>query len=742
RSLLLVVSLFILLILVSSARHSLAFQPPVSGYGIAEIKGPVSFTIETEPSVVQPGDSFTLIISYSNATQSTFSPQLTFELPPNVTLQSSRLPSGMTMNFQSGQLNWLPVVSAFNGGESVSIDLQAGPANILNPEQAIKTSMIIDGQLLQADTRFWLGTAPKIDQIVLPRRVAIGQPVQLRGELSGSGPFSQSWDLGDGRIVDVMDPEVSFSQAGTYEIALTAVNPLTTDVRSRRIEVVPQPAAQFVLSDFTIGPNQPVEFINQSGGQGPLQTTWEFGDGNISTQPRPSHAYAQPGTYQIKLTVVNQYGRSEAYGSVTVGAPPNLQMQIQESVAAGDPILANAVGDSTITRFQWDFGNGRLIEGQQISSVFNNSGDYYVTLTAFNEFGQSSIGQWINVRNGSWRTFLPIIFQDNSADYTIVSIDRPIRSGGAGEGLPDVPLEQPFVMQPLALPPTLSMTEQLFVYVNEARRQFGLRSLAEVPQLSAAAQSHAVDMASFKYTGHVGSDGSAPIERFVQFQYGGGYAGEATAWGFEHPYQAVEFWVNSPSHRKIILNENATDLGVGYTVDLRAPSVWYWTTEYGNRFGSPFNPTIRPQQPLADASYLNTTFVNYGWVWPIALADSQYFEINLNLNGESIPLGTVTSPSQGIYYGISRDLLSLTRQTGVASWQITLKDGNRTLLESEPIQFMFEADPAVPTLTPTAVPTIQATPLPPTVTPTPFIPTPTSPANQAPPPLATATPDG
>ena len=70
-------------------------------------------------------------------------------------------------------------------------------------------------------------------------------------------------------------------------------------------------------------------------------------------------------------------------------------------------------------------------------------------------------------------------------------------------------------------------------------------------------------------------------DRLLRVGYGGGYAGEATAWGYSEPIPVVEFWVNSPGHRDFILNPEATEVGLGFAVNYNAPSVWYWTVEFG-----------------------------------------------------------------------------------------------------------------------------------------------------------------
>ena len=49
--------------------------------------------------------------------------------------------------------------------------------------------------------------------------------------------------------------------------------------------------------------------------------SWNFGDGNSSTDAAPTHTYAEGGTYTIELTVTNAGGSDTATESVTAEAP-------------------------------------------------------------------------------------------------------------------------------------------------------------------------------------------------------------------------------------------------------------------------------------------------------------------------------------------------------------------------------------------------------------------------------------
>ena len=51
---------------------------------------------------------------------------------------------------------------------------------------------------------------------------------------------------------------------------------------------------------------------------------WDFGDGGRSSGRTASHAYGSPGTYVVRLTLVDPYGRQASTAqSITVGAAQN-----------------------------------------------------------------------------------------------------------------------------------------------------------------------------------------------------------------------------------------------------------------------------------------------------------------------------------------------------------------------------------------------------------------------------------
>ena len=74
------------------------------------------------------------------------------------------------------------------------------------------------------------------------------------------------------------------------------------------------------VASFTFNANDlSVSFANSS--QHDDSSSWNFGDGNSSSDENPSHTYASAGSYQVTLEVTNADGSDSVTETVTVEAP-------------------------------------------------------------------------------------------------------------------------------------------------------------------------------------------------------------------------------------------------------------------------------------------------------------------------------------------------------------------------------------------------------------------------------------
>ena len=105
--------------------------------------------------------------------------------------------------------------------------------------------------------------------------------------------------------------------------------------------------------------------------------------------------------------------------------------------------------------------------------------------------------------------------------------------------------------------------------INVVRRQHGLPRLAVSVQLARAGQEHAKQLALAGYFSHDWSDGT-PFGMWIRrfFPVGGAHrwsAGENLAWAGPDVTapQAVEMWLASPEHRRILLSKTWRQVGLG-----------------------------------------------------------------------------------------------------------------------------------------------------------------------------------
>ncbi|MEV5974011.1 CAP domain-containing protein [Streptomyces sp. NPDC051921] len=136
--------------------------------------------------------------------------------------------------------------------------------------------------------------------------------------------------------------------------------------------------------------------------------------------------------------------------------------------------------------------------------------------------------------------------------------------------------------RPVSLPERAAGTvapyaTQVVALANAERRRAGCPPLRSDARLREAAQRHADDMAARVSYAHVGKDGRDAGDRISTAGYDWSSWGENIHRGPESPAQAVEDWMNSPGHRKNILNCAFQDIGVG--VNLRANGPW-WVQDF------------------------------------------------------------------------------------------------------------------------------------------------------------------
>jgi hypothetical protein len=97
---------------------------------------------------------------------------------------------------------------------------------------------------------------------------------------------------------------------------------------------------------------------------------------------------------------------------------------------------------------------------------------------------------------------------------------------------------------------------------NGDRAANQIRGLTINQKLVEAAQMKADDMAARGYFAHIGPDGKDSWHWFRETGYKFAYAGENLAVDFSDSGDVERAWMNSPSHRKNLLDSNFTEIGI------------------------------------------------------------------------------------------------------------------------------------------------------------------------------------
>jgi uncharacterized protein YkwD len=136
---------------------------------------------------------------------------------------------------------------------------------------------------------------------------------------------------------------------------------------------------------------------------------------------------------------------------------------------------------------------------------------------------------------------------------------------------------------------TADPAQSVLASINAARAKAGCGPLKLNKALMAAAKQHASDMAEKNFFGHTGKDGRGFASRVRSQGYRYGLAAENIAAGQKTAERAVAVWLESPGHRRNILNCKFQDTGIAmvYQPDDRpirgqsAPLRYYWVQLFG-----------------------------------------------------------------------------------------------------------------------------------------------------------------
>ncbi len=131
----------------------------------------------------------------------------------------------------------------------------------------------------------------------------------------------------------------------------------------------------------------PAQFFGSSGMEPYINSwQWDFGDGTFDTVQNPAHLYADTGSYQVILHIVdsNECANNDTLIQKVNSLPAMDFSWSVEPAATTDNLQFTATVDTTlapVTSWHWDFGDGDTSNIQNPTHQYSDTGQYSVTLS-------------------------------------------------------------------------------------------------------------------------------------------------------------------------------------------------------------------------------------------------------------------------------------------------------------------------------------------------------------------------
>ena len=229
---------------------------------------------------------------------------------------------------------------------------------------------------------------PEADFSVYPLEQTMPAKKVLLTNLTKFGPWSYTWQFGDGTAAQTGDvPEHEYSKAGYYTISLTAKGDVCSSTKKIGFTINDgAPGTAFDCETEGCAPFA-MKFTNNSVNG--FKYIWDFGNGNHSTEFEPKFTYFAGGTYTVRLEVYNNIGEmtfSEKVITVHDEPVAFFRVSAKKIQIPGNNVYFVNLSENANTLI-WDFGDGNTSTEFEPIYEYTKTGIYNISLkitSAFN----------------------------------------------------------------------------------------------------------------------------------------------------------------------------------------------------------------------------------------------------------------------------------------------------------------------------------------------------------------------
>lgn len=204
--------------------------------------------------------------------------------------------------------------------------------------------------------------------------------------ITSGNPDIIFWDFGNGQTSTEYDPSFQIystpdDSISIYTVSLNAENECGNDFLEKTLEVFPNNVEAFFEIDTLMG-CPPLTIGIENYATPGSSVYYDFGNGTSTNSEVNLYTYEQSGQFQITQYASLCGTDSIKSQQITVYDLPEIEFEIPNSVCPGDTI--QIINNSTnASAFSWSFGDGNSSNTQSPSHVYDQAGEYLISLTAF-----------------------------------------------------------------------------------------------------------------------------------------------------------------------------------------------------------------------------------------------------------------------------------------------------------------------------------------------------------------------
>ncbi len=202
------------------------------------------------------------------------------------------------------------------------------------------------------------------------------------------------WDFGDGTNSSEPNPEHVYNNKGKYNVSLTVSDGTNYDTKTKNEFInVSSLKAEFTVDKVAGIKPLVVQFTDKSVSISELEWSWDFGDGETSTEQNPTHTYNDEGIYSVRLLIKHLNDSSEINKEDLISVYEAFGASFTTDKTTGViPLTINFTDNSfgSPTTWSWDFGDGTTSTEQNPSHIYTVQGIYNVSLTVSDGNQQST----------------------------------------------------------------------------------------------------------------------------------------------------------------------------------------------------------------------------------------------------------------------------------------------------------------------------------------------------------------